>query len=53
MMGFFKLKKRCKSCAHVLRDDGTCQNEKCVKYVAEDETTDTSAKTPTSDTKEA
>ncbi len=28
----FKLKKRCKFCAHTLRDDGTCQNPKCVNY---------------------
>lgn len=28
----FKLKKRCKFCAHTLRDDGTCKNPKCVNY---------------------
>ncbi len=54
-MGFFKLKKRCKLCAHVLRDDGTCQNEKCVKYVVENDSTDTGASgsPSTSSTKEA
>lgn len=31
----FKLKKRCKFCAHPLRDDGTCQNPKCVNYTEE------------------
>ena len=29
----FKLKKRCIRCLHILRDDGTCPNEKCPKYV--------------------
>lgn len=31
----FRLKKRCKFCAHTLRDDGTCQNPKCVNYTEE------------------
>lgn len=31
----FKLKKRCKFCAYTLRDDGTCQNPKCVNYTEE------------------
>lgn len=31
----FKLKKRCPRCLHVLREDGTCQNSKCVLYVEE------------------
>lgn len=34
-MGFFKLKKRCKFCAHVLRADGTCQNPNCIDYTEE------------------
>lgn len=33
----FKLKKRCKFCAHPLRDDGTCQNPKCVNYTKEEQ----------------
>jgi hypothetical protein len=33
----FKLKKRCKFCAHPLRDDGTCQNPKCVNYTEEEQ----------------
>lgn len=33
----FKLKKRCPRCLHVLREDGTCQNTKCVLYVEEKE----------------
>lgn len=31
----FKLKKRCWVCAHILRENGTCENPKCPKYVAE------------------
>lgn len=31
----FKLKKRCPRCLHVLREDGICQNTKCVLYVEE------------------
>lgn len=35
-MAKFKVKKRCPYCAHVLREDGTCKNEKCVVgYVKE------------------
>ncbi len=29
------IKKRCIRCLQVLREDGTCQNTKCVKYVPE------------------
>lgn len=46
-MAFFKLKKRCKFCAHTLRNDGTCSNPKCVNYTAEktaESTTTDSAK---------
>ena len=32
----FKLKKRCIRCYHVLREDGTCQNQDCVRYTPED-----------------
>lgn len=31
------IKKRCIRCMQVLREDGTCQNPKCVKYVPEPE----------------
>lgn len=31
----FKLVKRCFRCLHVLRDDDTCQNPKCSRYVEE------------------
>ena len=34
-MCMFKIKKRCFRCLHVLREDGTCQNPKCVRYVDE------------------
>lgn len=44
----FKLKKRCKFCAHVLRDDGTCQNPNCANYTDEK----ASADATTSDNKE-
>lgn len=27
-----KIKKRCIRCMKYLREDGTCQNEKCVRY---------------------
>ena len=30
-----KWKKRCFRCLQYLRDDGTCQNPKCVRYVNE------------------
>lgn len=29
----FKVKKRCIRCRKPLREDGTCQNPKCVRYV--------------------
>ena len=32
-----KIKKRCIRCLKVLREDGTCPNEKCPKYVPETE----------------
>lgn len=28
-----KIKRRCIRCMFVLREDGTCQNEKCPRYV--------------------
>ena len=31
------IKKRCIRCLKVVREDGTCQNPKCVKYVPEPE----------------
>lgn len=37
----YVIKKRCGRCLHVLRDDGTCQNPKCVRYVKEDTATAT------------
>lgn len=32
----FKLVKRCFRCLYVLREDGTCQNPKCVRYTPEE-----------------
>ncbi len=38
-----KWRKRCFRCLQYLRDDGTCQNPKCVRYTPEEgETTSTS-----------
>jgi len=31
------VKKRCIRCRKELREDGTCQNPACVRYVPEDE----------------
>lgn len=33
-----KWKKRCFRCLQYLRDDGTCQNPKCVRYADESST---------------
>lgn len=33
-----KWKRRCFRCLQYLRDDGTCQNPKCVRYVDESST---------------
>ena len=30
------IKKRCIRCRQYLREDGTCQNPKCVRYVPEE-----------------
>ncbi len=32
--------RRCIRCRKPLRDDGTCQNPNCVRYVPEDDNTD-------------
>ena len=31
----YKIKKRCIRCLKVLREDGTCGNEKCSRYTPE------------------
>lgn len=36
-MDYFKVTKRCIRCLKPLRDDGTCQNKKCVRYKPEPE----------------
>ena len=33
-----KIKRRCIRCLTVLRENGTCPNEDCPKYVPEEET---------------
>ena len=40
-MSFFKLKKRCPYCAHVLNAKGECENPKCINYKGDRETTTT------------
>lgn len=46
---FFKVTKRCIRCRKPLREDGTCQNEKCVRYKPpkEETSTDTTTETTT------
>ena len=41
----FKLVKRCFRCLHVLREDGTCQNPKCVRYTPDESESSKSEKT--------
>ena len=31
----FKIKRRCIRCLTVLREDGTCNNKKCSRYIPE------------------
>lgn len=31
-MSYLNIKKRCIRCRQYLREDGTCQNKKCVRY---------------------
>ena len=36
-MDYFKITKRCIRCRKPLRENGTCQNPKCVRYVPDPE----------------
>lgn len=36
-MDYFKVTKRCIRCRKPLRENGTCQNPKCVRYKPEPE----------------
>ncbi len=47
----FKVIKRCIRCRKPVREDGTCQNEKCVRFVPE-KTAETVVK-PTESTTES
>lgn len=38
-MDYFKVTKRCIRCLKPLRENGTCQNVKCVRYKPEPEET--------------
>ena len=49
-MEYFKVTKRCIRCRKPLREDGTCQNPKCVRYKPEQTATDTDTTTTTTDT---
>lgn len=37
-MDYFKITKRCIRCLKPLRENGTCQNPKCVRYKPDTET---------------
>ena len=43
-MDYFKITKRCIRCLKPLRENGTCQNVKCVRYEPEPTTTTTEDK---------
>ena len=45
MAEFFKVTKRCFRCRKPLREDGTCQNPKCVRYKPEKKTDDSTTET--------
>ena len=45
------IKYRCFRCMKVLRADGTCQNPKCIRYVPDEENTDTTKADGTSKSK--
>lgn len=45
-----KMIYRCIRCRKPLRDDGTCQNDKCVRYTPEDDKTEASANSSTTAT---
>lgn len=45
-----KMIYRCIRCRKPLRDDGTCQNDKCVRYTPEDDKTEASADSGTTAT---
>lgn len=47
------IRKRCIRCRQYLREDGTCQNEKCVRFTPEvDNNADDAAQTDANDTGE-
>lgn len=48
-MDYFRITKRCIRCRKPLRADGTCQNEKCVRYKPEPEQTQDKTETAAND----
>lgn len=46
----YVIKKRCGRCLRVLRDDGTCQNKQCVRYVDQKSTAAAAAQDDTHNT---
>lgn len=46
----FKVKKRCRFCGTVLREDGTCPNEKCPRYVPDPKPVEPTPETPSEGT---
>lgn len=47
-----KWRKRCFRCLQYLRDDGTCQNPKCVRYTPEKATSTSNDRSTGADAKE-
>lgn len=46
----FKVKKRCRFCGTVLREDGTCPKQKCPRYVPDKPKEEPPQETPSDDT---
>ena len=44
-MEYFKITHRCIRCRKPLREDGTCQNPKCVRYTPDESESSKSEKT--------
>lgn len=47
-MDYFKVTKRCIRCLKQLRENGTCQNPKCVRYKPENKQESTTNTAPES-----
>ena len=51
-MDYFKITHRCIRCRKPLREDGTCQNPKCVRYKLEESETTTDGEKTAEDSTE-